>query len=514
MPLINLILVYIFILVLGDFMNFNCEYSDAFIHKGLKENILLFNKIFKNDDVFRIREIDTNICGNTKCALLFFDGMINTEITNESVIKPLLLAKGNSAENRCEHIKKRVLYANEVESTNCIRDILKAILYGDSALLIDQSEKAIIINTKGWRTRGVNEPTDERVLQGPREGFDESVMLNAALLRRKLPTPDLSIELITKGRKTDTKMFLCYLDSIADKGMVKEIKRRIAKIDIDGILDSNYINEQIKSHRNSLFKTCGTTERPDIVAAKLLEGRVALIVDGSPVVLTMPYIFCESFQSDDDYYLNYWYAAIGRVLRYISFFLAISVPAVYSALCIYHPYLLPTALATSIAGARSGIPFPTYVECFLLIFVFEILRETGIRMQQSMGHALSIVGGLVVGQSAVEAGFVSAPMLIAVALSGICGLMVPKLKGVIFYSRVGLTVFATLFGLFGYFVGVLLLLVRIFSLDSFFIPYTLSLSSLSGQSLKDTLLRAPWWKMIKRPPISLKNTTRQRSYEE
>jgi spore germination protein KA len=336
-------------------------------------------------------------------------------------------------------------------------------------------------------------------------------MLNAALLRRKLPTPDLSIELITKGRKTDTKMFLCYLNSVADKSMIKEIKRRISKIDIDGILDSNYINEQIKSHKNSLFKTCGTTERPDVVAAKLLEGRAALIVDGTPVVLTMPYIFSESFQSDDDYYLNFWFAAIGRILRYISFFLSISVPAVYTALCVYHPYLLPTSLATSIATARSGIPFPTYIECFLLIFVFEILRETGIRMQQSMGHALSIVGGLVVGQSAVEAGIVSAPMLIAVALSGICGLMVPKLKGVVFYARVGLTIAATIFGLFGYFFGAILLAIRIFSLDSFGVPYTLSLSEFSGQSLKDTVFRAPWWKMIKRPPISHKNKIRQRS---
>ena len=339
-------------------------------------------------------------------------------------------------------------------------------------------------------------------------------MLNAALLRRKLPTPDLCIELITKGRKTDTKMFLCYLGSIADKSMIKEIKRRIAKIDIDGILDSNYINEQIKSHKASLFKTCGATERPDVVAAKLLEGRAALIVDGTPVVLTMPYIFSESFQSDDDYYLNFWFAAIGRILRYISFFLSISVPAVYTALVVYHPYLLPTALATSISTARSGIPFPTYIECFLLIFVFEVLRETGIRMQQSMGHALSIVGGLVVGQAAVEAGIVSAPMLIAVALSGICGLMVPRLKGIVFYARIGLALLSTLFGLFGYFFGAILLLIRIFSLDSFGVPYTLSLSEFNGQSLKDTLFRAPWWKMVKRPPISHKNKIRQRSIED
>lgn len=488
--------------------------KDTFLSKSISDNLLLFNKIFKNDDIFRIREINTSLCGNTRCALLFFDGMINTEIINEAVIKPLVLSTGNPDTPLCDHILTSVLFANEVQATKNVSDILSSILYGDSALLVDGCEKAIIINTKGWRTRGISEPTDERVLQGPREGFDEAVMLNAALLRRKLPTPDLCIELITKGRKTDTKMFLCYLGSIADKSMIKEIKRRIAKIDIDGILDSNYINEQIKSHKASLFKTCGATERPDVVAAKLLEGRAALIVDGTPVVLTMPYIFSESFQSDDDYYLNFWFAAIGRILRYISFFLSISVPAVYTALVVYHPYLLPTALATSISTARSGIPFPTYIECFLLIFVFEVLRETGIRMQQSMGHALSIVGGLVVGQAAVEAGIVSAPMLIAVALSGICGLMVPRLKGIVFYARIGLALLSTLFGLFGYFFGAILLLIRIFSLDSFGVPYTLSLSEFNGQSLKDTLFRAPWWKMVKRPPISHKNKIRQRSIED
>lgn len=497
----------------GDLIMDISAYQNHTLDKNINQNLCKFKGIFKNDDIFRIREIETPMFNNLKCALLFFDGMINTTTLNESVIKPLLLADAQSTADPCEYIKSSVLFANEVQSTKCVSDILRAILYGDSALLIDGCDSAIIINTKGWRTRGVSEPSDERVLQGPREGFDESVMLNAALLRRKLPTPDLCIELISKGRKTDTKMFLCYLSSVADKSIVKQIKQKISKIDIDGILDSNYINEQIKSHRFSLFKTCGTTERPDVVAARLLEGRVALIVDGTPVVLTMPYLFSESFQSDDDYYLNFWFAAIGRTLRYISFFLSISVPAIYLALCVYHPYLLPTSFVSSIAAARGGVPFPSYIECLGLVFVFEILRETGIRMQQSMGHALSIVGGLVVGQAAVEAGIVSAPMLIVVALSGICGLMVPRLKGVVFYSRIMLLLSSTIFGLFGYFCGILLLSVRILSLDSFGVDYTLSLSSLGGQSLKDTLFRAPWWKMIKRPPISHKNPTRQQRSE-
>ena len=193
-------------------------------------------------------------------------------------------------------------------------------------------------------------------------------------------------------------------------------------------MDTNYIAEQIRDNPYSLFKTTGSTERPDIAAAALLEGRIALIVDGTPVVMTLPYLFSQNFQSDEDYYLNFFVSAVGRLLRYICFFLAISVPAIFISLITFHKQLLPTSFAVSIAQLRGGVPFSSVSECLILIFVFEILRETGIRMPQSVGHALSIVGGLVIGQSAVEAKIVSAPILIAVALSAICGLMVTRLK--------------------------------------------------------------------------------------
>ncbi len=487
------------------------DYKGQILSEDFEENISFFKRLFERDDVFRIRRLEVTRGRGYKCAVMFMDGMINTEILNQSVIRALLTC-GETPESGdiTDYISSRVLFANEVGSTLDISEMLSAVFYGDTVLIAEGSRRALIINTKGWRTRGVSEPSDERVQQGPREGFDEALMLNVALIRRRLPTPDLQVELLKSGRKTDTKMFLLYLDSVVNKSTVAEVKRRISRIDIDGILDSNYINEMIKGKRYSLFKTIGSTERPDIVAARLLEGRVALIVDGTPVVLTMPYLFSESFQADDDYYLNFFVANAGRILRYICFFLAISVPAVYLGLIIYHPYLLPTSFAVTVSAARGGIPFPSYVECFLLTVIFEILKETGIRMQQSVGHALSIVGGLVVGQAAVEAKIVSAPMLIVVALSGICGLMVPRLKGVILYSRFGLIFLATLFGLYGYFIGMVLLLYSIFSLDSFGVDYTESLERFSPQALKDTAIRVPWWKMLTRPRALTNNVTRQR----
>ena len=446
-----------------------------------------------------------------KCALFFLDGMVNSGALNESVVRPLLTYKGeiptkDISDFSCLHI----LFTAEASVQSSVEEMLRSLLYGDTLIIFDGDRKAVTLNTKGWRTRGISEPGDERVLEGPREGFDEAVMLNMAMIRRKLPTPDLKAEYVRVGRRTDTRMFICYLDSLVNRTALKQLKHRLKNIDIDGILDSNYINELINSNRFSLFKTAGTTERPDIVAARLLEGRVALFVDGTPVVLTIPYLFSENFQSDDDYYQNYIVAFIGRILRYICFFLSISLPSIYLALITHHKQLVPTSFFITVSSSRQGVPFPSVIECLALILVFEMLRETGLRVPQSMGHALSIVGGLVIGQAAVEAKIVSAPMLIIVAASGISGLMVQKLKGAVFYSRVILVLLGNFFGLFGCFVGITTLLSVVFTLSSFGTDYTSALNNICFQSIKDTIIRSPIYKMLKRPENLSQNKIRQK----
>lgn len=484
------------------------SFESTIISGVVEQDIDLFSRIFEKDAVFRKREIVSQV---SKCCILFMDGMIDTTVLNESIVKPLVLAKcTHIVLNKASYIKNSVIFSNEIKETSNVAEMLSGILYGDTVLLIDESDSALIINTKGWRTRGINEPSDERVLLGPREGFDEALMLNLAMLRRKLPTPELCVEYMTCGRKTDTKIFICYIDSVVKYETVNEIKKRIKKIDIDGILDSNYINELINDNKNSWFKTIGTTERPDVVAAKLLEGRVALIVDGTPVVLTIPYLFVENFQSDDDYYLNFWFSAIGRILRYICFFIAVFAPALYVAITIYNPQLLPTSFLLSVAMSRGGIPFSTFVECIILSIVFEILKETGMRMAQGVGHALSVVGGLVIGQAAVEAKIISAPLLIVVALSGIAGLMLTKLKTAIFYYKMILILTSAFFGLFGFFVGATIMFVKIFSLSSFGADYTESIFIFSKSSLKDSVIRSPWKDMFLRPLFLTKNLRRFR----
>lgn len=477
----------------------------------ITENKKSFKEILKNNQLTRYRDFVLKNQQKTRCNLIFLDGMVNSQIINDSVIRPLLdynLYFDEKIDSK--YIAENVLYACEIIETSDVEQILNSLIYGDTILFIDKSEKCLVIDTKGWDVRSISEPEDERVLQGPREGFCESVILNLSLLNRKFPTPDFSAEMVTVGKKTATKIFICYIDSVVNKNTVKTIKKCISEIEIDGILDSNYINELINKHKFSLFKTVGSTERPDIVAAKLLEGRVAILVDGTPVVLTAPYLFVENLQSDDDYYQNYLVGSFGRILRFVCFYLSIMLPALFVALTVFNPQLLPLSFFSTVSVSRAGIPFSTFAESIVLIIIFEILKETGVRMHESVGHALSIVGGLVIGQAAVEAKIVSAPILIITALSGIASLMIPRLKGAVIYFKLLLLILSSLLGLFGFFTGFVLMHIHIYSLDTFGVSYT-SIGSLHPEnSLKDSLIRARWTKMIKRPNVLTLNLIRQK----
>ena len=520
------------------------------LESSLDENLKIVKKIFLRDAILRIREMHCGGSIDTDVAAVYFDGMVNTSVLNDSIIRPIMDvglinlsnenekaelygkkssqrdarkaesdAKCDAKSSECDAsttrrgedekndaatdiILRRVLYSNELKKTDDWGEILRSIMYGDTLILVDGCNTALVANTKGWKTRGISEPEDERILEGPREGFSESSMINLSLLRRKLKTPDLCIEHMQVGRRTDTHVYVCYLGSLAPRRVVKEIKRRIGALKIDGIFDTNYIAELCSGRNFSLFRSSGSTERPDIVAARLLEGRVAVITDGSPMVLTLPYLFSENFQSDEDYYQNFLTAGVGRLLRYLCFFLSVSLPGIYIALTVFHRRLLPTAFLLALTEARLNVPFSSVTECVVLIIVFEILKEAGVRTQQSLGTALSIVGGLVVGQAAVEAKIVSAPMLIVVALSGIAGLMVPRLRAAVFYLRFAVVIASSIFGIYGYILCIFAILVSILSLKTFGFDSTPALSGLDFQQYKDTFIRAPLWKMKLRPKLT------------
>lgn len=485
------------------------NFENAGFSGDFKKDLDLIEATFKNDAMFRKRVISP--CGR-KIAFLFFEGMAEAMKVEEFLIKPAIKAGEIPASADNDFLIGRVFYAGGIKCEKTFAQAVNSMQSGDT-LIISEFGPPLVCDTKGFRTRGIEEPGAERVLQGPREGFDEVANLNVAMIRRKLKTPDLTVEKLILGRRTKTEIYICFLDSLVNKTALSTLKNRLIKIDIDGILDSNYITELIRDGKSSVFKTVGTTERPDIVAARLLEGRIAVVVDGTPMVLTVPYLFVENFQSDEDYYVNYLVGSVGRMIRYLCFFLSTSVPAIFVALTTYHIGLLPTSFILSLESLRSGVPFSSVTECFMLIVIFEILREAGTRTPQGLGSALSIVGGLVVGQAAVEAKIISAPMLITVALAGVAELMIPRLKGGIFYLRIALVLAASVLGLIGIMTVSAAVMLSILSQSSMGVDYTVTMRNLSLSGIKDTVVRAPWTLMKRRPQIT-ENRIRQGDNDE
>ncbi|SMC34640.1 spore germination protein [Papillibacter cinnamivorans] len=478
----------------------------------LDENIELMKILFHNDGTLRYRYIENRYRPLVKCCLFYIDGMIDNKLMNEDIIRPLLLYPfERKPASMIDDIANKITFSNNVEKTDDIEEIIRSVVYGDTVLFLDGSDVALIFNTKGWITRSISEPEGEKVLRGPREGFNEALLINLTMVRRRLRTQELKMEFQTFGTRSQTRACICYLGNLANPQILEELKKRLETIQIDGTLDVNYINEYIKDAPYSFFKTIGTTERPDIVAGKLLEGRIALFLDGTPEVLTLPFLFIENFQSDDDYYTNYYFSSIGRLLRIFSFSVSISVPAIYVALVAFHHELLPTDLTLSISVARSSIAAPTWLEAILMLLMFEILRETGLRAPNSIGQALSIVGALVIGQAAVEARLISAPMVIIVAFSGITGIMLMRMKGSIIILRFMFLFLASFIGIYGIIFGMMGLLIHLFNMRSFGIPFMNSSVADDFQDNKDTFVRAPWWYMIKRPKFMSQDPVRSAS---
>lgn len=461
----------------------------------LQENVRQMQEIFKNDSTFIYRSVQ-NAAGTLSCAVFFLDGMVNSEMMGETILRPITLWTGTDPVTS-EILAYRIMQANDSKIVTKPEDMFNALLYGDTVVFVDGHPCPTVVNTKGFSFRSSSEPDNEKVIQGSREGFTEAFMVNLSMIRRRLTMADLKFTFLKLGTRSNTTVSICYIDSLCDKKVLSELERRLNSFDLDSVLDSNYIAECIKDTPWSPFPTIGVTERPDVVAAKLLEGRVALVVDGTPAVLTVPHVFQESFQSNDDYYADFQYTNIGRILRLIGFFLTISIPAVYVALLTYHQEMIPTKLLFSVASSRGGVPFPTLLETLILLLIFEILKEAGTRTPGNFGQTLSIVGALVLGQAAVEARFVSAPVVIIVAFSGITALMVPKLKTATSLLRVFLLLLSAVIGLYGYILGISLILIHLCSLESFSVPFLINFLSVNTQSREDVFVRYPWFRMKK-----------------
>lgn len=465
----------------------------------LEENIESVQQVFKGDKTLKHHRFQPAAVSGFRCCMFFIDGMVDSIRINESIIQPIctLTRAPSDCADRVNYLRQQVLQVNETQTESQYENLFRALLYGDTILFVEGSAKALILGSKGFEKRGISEPSGETYLKGPREGLLEPLLQNLAMIRRKLRTTDLKLEYFTLGKNTRTDCCICYLENLVDRDVLAKLRKRLSQIVIDGILDSNYVAELIRDGRKSPFRTIGSTERPDVVTAKLLEGRIAILVDGSPVAVTIPHIFLENFQAGEDYYVDMYFAGINRVLRMIGFVAAVTVLPLYLALVAFHQSYMPLPLIITIAKARQSVPFPILLEALLLSLAFDILREAGARTPSSIGQSLSVVGGLVIGQAAVEAKLVSVPVLIIVAVSSICGLITPKLKAATLLWRTILMFLGVYFGLYGVLLGCVFMLIALARLASFDVSY-LSALPLSNQICpEDSIIRTAFWKMKK-----------------
>ncbi|TDT51944.1 spore germination protein [Fonticella tunisiensis] len=481
------------------------------LSKSISVNIGMFRDIFEGASDLVIRNFKIGDKNKIKVALIMIDGLIDISEVNNNLMKSLMslnrdISKGNAA----TIVKESALSVANIKEAKTVEDSIDAILSGYALLLIDGSDIALKVSAPGWKSRSVSEPATETVVRGPKEGFVETLRTNIALIRRKIKNPNLKLEIIEIGKQTHTEVCIAYIKDLVEDKIVEEVRRRLSKIETDSILESGYIESLIEDAPLSIFPTIGNSEKPDIVSAKILEGRVAILVDGTPFVLTVPYLFVEAFQNSEDYYSRPFYATFIRLLRWLSFFISIYLPAMYVAVTTFHQELLPPALLTTIASAQEGTPFPTFVEALMMQIIYEILREAGVRLPKSVGQAVSIVGALVIGEAAVSAGLIGAPMVVIVALTAISSFVIPPMDNIISLTRLMLLILAGISGWFGIMLGTAGIITHICSLRSFGIPYTSSIAPLNISDMKDVFIRAPWWLMLTRPRVlGMNNPVRQ-----
>ena len=428
-------------------------------------------------------------------AAVYLDGLADKNLLGELVVKPLGAA---SAEDDGREIS-RLLASPEIKECKDLQDAVSGILDGNAALFIQGSDLFYVIGLKNPPGRAVMEPPTQITVKGPREGFTEDIKCNLGLVRKRLKSPDLQVKMLSSGKQSATAVALVYLRGVCREEVAKEIERNIIQNKIDLVPDSSYISSFISKHPRSLFKHCASCEKPDIFCAKLCEGRAGIIVDGSPLALTAPYMIVEDFQSAEDYYITSYRATILRFLRVASVLVGVLLPAIYICAQLFKIQLIPVKLLFKIASSVSGIPFSPSVEMFLTLMVLEVLNEASVRMPKYVGLAMSVVGALVLGDTAVKAGIISTPAIIIVAFSAICLYTVPDLVETTTTLRLLFLMVAGSIGLYGVVLLAAFLLCYLSSEQSYGVPLLAPFSPLREGDLKDAFYKANMYSLKKRP---------------
>ncbi|WP_285878456.1 spore germination protein [Neobacillus mesonae] len=478
--------------------------EELVIQKDYSANVSRIEEELGHSADLVIRQINIGIVNG---ALLFIDGIVDGKGISEFVVETLMDKQISSREvDVFQYVMDQTVALGSIKTITNWNDLYNALLSGCTIILLNGYNKAISGETRGGELRSIAEPTQQLAIRGPKDAFTETLRTNTALIRRRIKSPNLWVESMKIGKVSQTDIALLYIKGIAEEEIIQEVKERLQRIDIDAIMDSGYIEQLIEEQTFTSFPTTYHTERPDVVSSQLLEGRVAIIADGSPFVLTVPALFVQFFQAPDDYYSRFDLSTSVRLLRIISFLIALIGPSLYIAATTFHQEMIPTTLAIAIAAQRENVPFPAFVEALIMEVTFEILREAGLRLPRAVGQAVSIVGALVIGQAAVQASIVSPVMVIVVSITAIANFSTPVFAMAIAARllRFALMVMAALIGFYGIMVGLMIMAIHLCSLRSFGVPYMAPLAPFSGPNQQDVFIRYPFWAFKDRPKFIVK----------
>ncbi|WP_247747416.1 spore germination protein [Alkalihalobacillus sp. BA299] len=490
--------------------------GDTCVYESLESNIRKMNEVMGRSHDLIMRELLVSQKPPIKGVVFYIAGLVDEKLVGDFILKALIEDHINleeqtltSMEAILTSIKNQVLTIASVSSIKDWNRIINALLSGKTILFIDGVNQAIIGGTKGGERRSIEEPTSEITIRGPKEGFTEAIQTNISLIRRRIKSPHLRVDMMQLGTISQTNVAVVYVDGIVNEKLLQEVNERLGRIEIDEITSSANVEELIQDSTFTVFPTIFNTERPDIVANTLLEGRVTLVIDGTPFVLIVPTGFSQFFKAAEDYYQRYDLSTLVRILRYLAFSAAMLGPSIYIALITFHQDLIPTTLVISLAAQREGIPFPALIEALIMEITFEVLREAGVRMPRAIGQAVSIVGALVIGQAAVQAGIVSAAMVIVVAGTAIASFTTPAYSLAVAgrILRFVMMILAATMGLYGIMLGLIILVAHLSSLRSFGVPYLAPFAPLILEDQKDGLFRFPLWARRKRPRLVSQNRT-------
>ncbi len=472
------------------------------IGKELLKNKKILKALLCSDDVIFFEFT----AGSKNALAVYVDSITDKETLGLQVIFPL---KNANVSQSVKKLAKTITCAN-VKTVTEIKEAANEVLNGSTVILIDGKAGGFAADVKKFDVRAIAEPPTELAIRGPRNGFIESIKTNLSLVRRYLKTTALKIETTEIGKYSSTTVAIMSIDGITDPSLVKKIKNKLENVKIDGIPDSSYVSKILYERKNSLFKQVGSTERPDVLIERMLEGRIGILVDGSPFALTLPYLLIEDFQTAEDYYISHYRANLVRALRVLAIFLSVFLPGLFVAAQLFHLQLIPLNFLLTIVNSIKGIPLSPSLEMFFLLLIFEILNETSIRMPKYVGMALAVVGALVLGETAVNAGLVSTPAVLIMAMSGISIYTVPELTETTSILRFIVLLIAGSIGGYGIVLTEAFLTCYLCASENYGVPYVAPYSPLIPNDLQDGIYMSDVTSMPLRPQaLNAKNKRRQ-----